>query len=222
MKTNTINLAVTIALALTACENDSYDKGEGTFSLTQADFVEAHANEAKAIDQVVTDDGNTYNVVPQPNPSWVVTADSTYRAAIYYNKVDDNTIKPIAVSRVPVASIVPPEEIKEMKTDPVTFESCWTSKNGKYINIAISLKVGDGDNDEAQHSVGIVGDELRINADGTKTALLTLFHDQGGVPEYYSTKFYMSLPCANVNADSVYISINTYSGLTTRKLKLRN
>ena len=40
-----------------SCTQDAYDKGEGKYSLMRADFVEAHANAEKKIDQIITDEG---------------------------------------------------------------------------------------------------------------------------------------------------------------------
>lgn len=212
--------AIGAALALTACENDSYDKGQGKYSLTQADFVEAHSNEAKTFDSVVTDDGQPYTLAPQATAAWATTPDSTYRAILYYNIVDETSAEPVAIAQVSTLAILELEDIKDMKTDPVNFESAWVSKNGKYLNMAFYLKVGQDDDDETIHTIGMVCDEVRENADGTKTSFLRLFHDQGGVPEYYSSKHYISVPRSSIEADSVCLAVQTYDGIVTRRMKL--
>lgn len=207
-------------MAVAACENDSYDKGQGKYSLTQADFVEAHCNVAKTFDSVVTDDGQTLTLVPQATATWATAADSTYRAILYYNLVDETSAEPVAVTQVYTLSVLTLEDVKEMKTDPVKFESAWVSKNGKYLNVGFYIKVGQDDYDETIHSIGMVCDEVKENPDGTKTSFLRLFHDQGGVPEYYSSKQYISVPCSSIEADSVCLTIQTYDGIVTRRLKL--
>jgi len=211
---------VAVLFALVSCESDSYEKGEGAYSLTQADFVEAHSNSAKAIDRVVTDDGNVYSVAPQPTAKWISTADSTYRAVLYYNKVEENSVEPVAISQVPVLNVFQPEAIDTIKTDPVTFESAWMSKSGKYLNLGLYLKTGQSDDDKARQAIGMVFDELHVNHDGTCTAYLRLYHDQGGVPEYYSSKYYVSVLRSTINADSVRLSINTYDGVVSHTIGL--
>lgn len=212
---------VLVALfALLSCESDSYDKGEGAYSLTQADFVEAHSNSAKAIDRVVTDDGDVYSVTPQPTANWISTADSTYRAVLYYNKVEGNSVEPVAISQVPVLNVFQSEEVDTVKTDPVTFESVWTSKSGKYLNLGLYLKIGQSDDDKARQTIGMVFDELHVNDDGTCTAYLRLYHDQGSVPEYYSSKYYVSILRSSIKADSVCLNINTYDGVVSYRIGL--
>lgn len=212
--------AACVALALAACENDSYDKGQGKYSLTQADFVEAHSNEAKAFDYVVTDDGQTYTLTPQATAAWATTADTTYRAILYYDIAGEASAEPVSIAQVSTLDIVKLEDIKDMKTDPVKLESAWISENGKYLNMGCYLKVGQDDDDETIHTIGMVCDEVKDNADGTKTSFLRLFHDQGGVPEYYSTKHYISVPCSSIDADSVCLTVQTYDGIVVRRLKL--
>ena len=44
-----------LAAVLAACQVDSYDSGDGEYSLLTADFVEAHTSQASAVDYAVTD-----------------------------------------------------------------------------------------------------------------------------------------------------------------------
>lgn len=211
---------VALLLSVAACQNDSYDTGEGKYSLTQADFVEAHSNSDKAIDRIVTDDGDTFAVSPQPTASWITTADSTYRAILYYNKVDNGNVEPVSLSQVPVVTIRAARDFKVMKTDPVAFESSWMSKNGKYLNVGFYLKIGQSEQDSLVHSIGMACNEVRTNADGTSTSYIQLFHDQGGVPEYYSSKYYISMACSQFETDSVCMVINTYKGEVSHRFKV--
>lgn len=57
-----------------------------------------------------------------------------------------------------------------------------------------------------------------VNADGTTTQHLTLYHDQGGVPEYYSQRTYVSIPLSDIHADFIILTINTYDGGKERKI----
>ena len=61
---------------------------------------------------------------------------------------------------------------------------------------------------------------LYQNADGTKTLHLTFFHDQAGVPEYYSQRIYLSIPLPPTGVDTIWMDVNTYDGLVEKRLKL--
>lgn len=213
-----------LLIFLASCQTDSYDKGEGELSLTRADFVVAHANNEKKIDKVVTDDGQTLTLQTPTSAKWITTADSLYRAVLYYNQREttDKMVEPVALSQITTLSPLPLEKFKEgIKTDPVTFESIWKSRNGKYINIGMYLKIGQIDNDEVHHTVGIAMENVLTNADQTSTAYLTFYHDQGDVPEYYSSKYYISIPCNEIKADSVCITINSYKGIVKKKFSVK-
>lgn len=203
-----------------ACENESYDSGTGNYSLIQADFVEAHSNNGCAVDYVITDDNDSLAIVPQQTANWITRPDTAYRAILYYEKMGDNQAEPMSISQVPTLTITPVKSFKEVNTYPVKFESIWISKNKKYINLGFYLKVGEINKDESLHTIGMMRDTVITNDDGSHTSYLRLYHDQGDVPEYYSAKYYVSFPCSTLDGDSVCISINTYNGMVTRKLKL--
>ena len=47
----------------------------------------------------------------------------------------------------------------------------------------------------------------------------TLFHDQNGVPEYYSSQLWVSLRLSDMEkADTVVLHVNTYDGMKERRL----
>ena len=187
----------------------------------RADFVEAHANGQKEIDRITTDDGDQYSVTKTFTTKWVTTADSTYRCILYYNKVEEGsgkyTAEPISIGQVPCPKITPLAELERpMKTDPVKFESAWLSKTGKYLNLSLYLMTGTTDEEDASQTLHVVQDTIMINPDATRTSHLRLYHDQGGVPEYYSTQVYASILTSQINADSIRICINTYKGIVTK------
>ena len=204
-----------------SCTQDAYDKGEGEYSLLRADFVEAHTNGHKEVDYVVTDDGERLPVSETFTTKWITKADTLYRCALYYNKVEQNNgiyaADVVSIGPVPCPVVTPLSELdKPMKTDPVKFESAWMSKTGKYINLSLYLMTGSTADEDAAHHLGIVQDTILVNPDQTRTSHLRLFHDQGGVPEYYSTQVYASILSNEIDADSVRISINTYKGIVTK------
>ena len=65
------------------------------------------------------------------------------------------------------------------------------------------------------------GATILTNPDGTSTSYLRLYHDQGGVPDYYSTQVYASLITSEILADSACISINTYKGIVTKAFQIK-
>ncbi|MBR6606749.1 MAG: NigD-like N-terminal domain-containing protein [Prevotella sp.] len=210
-----------LLLLLASCESDSYDKGEGELSLATAEFVEAHANGDKQMDYVITDNDERLTVSPQPSVKWMTTPDSLYRALLYYNNVGEGIIEPLSITQVPTLSIYPDWMIQDIKTDPVTFESIWQSANGKYLNMAFYLKIGEVGKDAELHTISIIQDTIIQNADGTATSFMCLYHDQGDMPEHYSSKCYISIPRDSIKADSVCMGINTYKGVLYKKVALR-
>jgi len=210
-----------LLLLLVSCESDSYDKGEGELSLATAEFVEAHANGNKQMDYVITDNDERLTVSPQPSVKWMTTPDSLYRALLYYNNVGKGIIEPLSITQVPTLSIYPDWMIQDIKTDPVTFESIWQSANGKYLNMAFYLKIGEVGKDAELHTISIIQDTIIQNADGTATSFMCLYHDQGDMPEHYSSKCYISIPRDSIKADSVCMGINTYKGVLYKKVALR-
>jgi hypothetical protein len=207
------------------CTQDAYDKGEGRYSLMRADFVEANSNAQKEIERITTDDGDILSASKPFKAKFVNTPDSVYRCVLYYNKVKDgnsqDVFEPISIGQVACPKIIPLAELdKEMKTDPVKFESAWMSKSGKYINLSLYLMTGSSEDEEAKHTLRIVQDTIVTNPDATRTSYLRIYHDQGGVPEYYSTQVYLSIITPGIPADSVRIQIPTYKGMTEKSFSL--
>lgn len=200
------------ALVILSCEQDTYDKGDGAYSDMTADFVEAHANGEKKIDYVITDNGDSL-ILDQPyEASWASTADSSYRATMYYNKMGANTVKALSISKMSLMSVTPRDSIRTMKTDPIGLESSWVSKSRRYITFALTLKVGTANADSEKHKITLIPDSVTPNKNGRTTLHLTFFHDKGDIPEYYTEKFYFSLPTSilsGFDSDSVTIRINT-------------
>ena len=123
---------------------------------------------------------------------------------------------------MPCSIVQPLKEFdKEFRTDPVKFESMWLSKSGKYLNVYLQLKTGVTEDTSAVQQLAFLTDTIMTYANGARTHHLLLHHDQNRVPEYYSTKAYVSIPTSQLTADSVRISINSYSGLVVKTLPLQ-
>lgn len=206
------------ALLFVACENDSYDKGAGESSLTTADLMMAHANSNKAIDYVVTDDDTKLTIDEPVTAKWITTADSTYRAVAYYNKVGNGKAEIVSIGRVP--TLVPVDSVEKVVTDPITFESMWRSKNGAFLNLSIWIKVGNTSVENAHQTIGLLRTKVTKADDGRTTTHLTLLHSQGDIPEKYSTQYFLSIPRDSIPTDSVHITLNTYSGQVEKTIPL--
>ena len=214
-----------LSILNSSCTQDGYDKGEGQYSYLRGDFVEAQIGADKNMVSLMTDEGETLPLSQPYTAKWITRSDTVYRCMLYYNKVRDSKgqdmAEAISVGEVPCPVIIPLSKLEvEMKTDPVKFESAWMSKTGKYINLSFALKTGKTEDDEAIHTLRVVQDTIMVHPDGSKTSYLRLFHDQGGVPDYYSTQVYASIITSEILADSVRIAINTYKGIIEKSFLL--
>lgn len=210
---------------IVSCTQDAYEKGEGKYSLMRGDFAEASINSDKQIVSITTDEGEMLSLKERWKAKWIETADTTYRCLLYYNKVADQSGKQqaeiISIGQVPCPRVVPLSEFdKELKTDPVKFESIWLSKTGKYLNMSLQLMTGYTDDTTSIHKLSFVSDTLLTHPDSKRTLHFQLHHDQNGVPEYYSTQAYVSLLVDSLLADSVHLTINTYNGPVVKILPL--
>lgn len=209
-----------------SCTQDAYEKGEGEYSLMRGDFVEANINSDKQIVSITTDDGELLPLKEFKKAKWVQTADTTYRCLLYYNKVEDQSGKQqadvISIGQVPCPRVVPLSVFdKELKTDPIKFESIWLSRTGKYLNMSLLLMTGYTDDTTAIQRLSFVSDTLLTHPDSKRTLHFQLHHDQNGVPEYYTTQAYVSLLVDSLLADSIHFTINTYNGPVVKTLSLR-
>ncbi len=203
-------------ILLAACETDSYDKGAGENSLTMGDLMTAHANGDKSIDYITTDNDEKLIVSQPVTAKWITTADSTYRTVAYYNKQGEGKAEIISIGLVP--TVIPRDSVKEVVTDPVTFESMWTSKNKKYLNLSIWLKIGNTSVEDAHQTIGMLRTAITTADDGRTTTHLTLLHSQGEVPEKYSTQYFLSIPHDSIPTDSVRLTVETYSGRVEKQV----
>lgn len=210
-----------ISLVAVSCEQDAYDKGEGAFSYTQADFCEAYTNSNGVVEYVVTDDDEQLRLATPFTAKSMATPDSVYRTILYYNKVKQGSAELVNIGLVPVVGVASADKFEDLRTDPIKLESAWMSKNGKYLNLAIWLKTGTMNESAEKQSLGMVCTDTLHNDNGTTTLRLRLHHGQGDVPEYYSTKYYLSIPASEILADSIYLSVNTYDGDTEKRLRIK-
>lgn len=209
------------SLLVTSCTQDTYDKGDGKYSLMRGDFAEAIVNSSKQVTKIVTDDGEELPLTSPFTAKWVAKADTSYRCMLYYNKVDGKA-EVISMGLVPCASLVRLADFKQAyKSDPVKLQSVWMSKSGKYLNMHLQLMVGTPEDTSAVHQIALLRDTIITHTDSTRTCSILLHHDQNRQPEYYSSDAWLSLPVSRMTVDSFRVSLNTYQGPVVKTLSKR-
>ena len=205
-----------------SCEADNYEKGEGRYSLLQADFAYLTVNSEKAGVSFLTDEGENYQISNPQKASWIETADTVYRTYLYYNRIENGKARVMSMGSLPTLKPRDAKDFKRQPQDPLGLESSWLTRDGKYINLGLLLKNGrDDDGKEGTHALSLVCDEIHQNDDLTQTAYYRLLHDQGNAPEYYTNRRYacILLPTEQ-RPDSVCLTVNTYDGVVVKKFKL--
>ena len=206
------------ALALAACDNDSYNTGDGRYSYMSTDFVEAHTAAKATVDRIVTDEGVALQLSPAITAAWADKADTTYRALLYYDYHEGaTTVRPRSISQVPVLSPIQTARPDTLHTDPLTLVSTWKSTSGKYLNLRLSVKTGTSDDGTlGRQTIGVRCDTLTDN--GRDHLVFTLLHNQNGVPQYYSATAFASIPLDNrARAAKITLRIATYGGIIERQ-----
>ena len=222
MKEVAAALFIASVMALTSCSTDAYEAGDGKYSYLTASFVMAHTSASQAVDYVECDSGERLILTPTYHWAQAAKADTVYRALFYYNDTpsssSSHTVEPVAASPVLVLRPVPASVVDAVVTDPLTVESMWLSENGRYVNMALLVKTGKPDNLDAQQTVALIADETTTDASGYRCAQMRLYHSQGGVPEYYTSRVYISIDTDDIHADAIAIEVNTYNGKVTRTI----
>lgn len=203
-------------MALFSCTTDSYDKGEGKYSLMQADFCELAVNGEKQGVSFQTDEGESYLLKTPITTKWIETADTTYRAILYFNKVGDATAEAMAAGAVVTLHPIAHWRFKDEMQDPIGYESGWLSKNGKYLNLGLLMKTGRIDDEELPHSIGLAQDTVYTYDNGRSAAYYRLLHSQNGIPEYYTNRRYVSILLPQQCPDTIHFSMQTHEGLIER------
>lgn len=219
-------LVLSLAVLFAACENDAYDAGDGALSYMRADFVEASTDASARFVSIVTDDDERFVVSPSFECKWAEKPDTVYRALLYYNKVEapDGSVsaQPVSMSPVMTPKIRPYDDVEELPaTDPVTLVSAWRSRNGKYVNLELSVKTGNPDDENIRHVLGLLYEGVERNGSGGKRMNLLLTHNRMGMPEYYSVTAFVSIPVSDVpgvlsGGDEIAVRVSTYGGMVTK------
>ena len=205
-----------VALLLAGCSVDSYKTGDGGLSYLTVEFGEVKTAEAKTIVGFSSDDGLDVNFSRPYTAEWADKANGTYRALVYYDKVEKGSTFAHSISQVPVVKPLITNRPDTVKTDPLIFESAWKSTNGKYLNVGFYVKTGTADGKINKQLLGVWREKVVEHADGTKDVYLKIMHSQNKAPEFYRTKGYMSIPLDGMQNDRIFLSVVTYDGEVTK------
>lgn len=205
----------------TSCSNTSYEEGDSKLSYLHTDFADATTDSQGRLSAATTDDGVSLTFTRPMQTSWSNAADSLCRVLLNYNMyangADSNVVEPLAAKIVYTLQPAKPSVQTQAATDPVSLVSAWKSKNGNYVNLRLGLKTGKASGGDQRQSIGLALDST-VTSDGSTTYCLRFLHSQGGVPEYYTTDAYVSIPIKQMTTGSkVRLSLNTYNGWVTRE-----
>lgn len=209
MKKYYCGLLVVVLLCLfVSCGDDDYH-----YPSVKQDFLTAFSGSDGRLESVLTDEGETFQIVEDAS-GLRVNADTAIRiVANYETLIADNDViggKLYAllqtVSPVPLAAA---EFEGGVKTEPSEIQSIWLGYG--YLNIVLKVK------QQGKHLFHFVEDEVVVDRDnGRVTVQLTLYHDISSIVQDYSKRAYLSVPLKQYMADgikdmSVYFRIYTYS-----------
>ena len=206
-------MLVSAFLLMASCTVEPYESGDTSLSYLMAEMVDMHVV-GREIKSIVTDSDERLAVSSSYLlPEKMEHRDTTYRMMLYYNKEGNNSVDLKSLKRAYVVKSSDKHSSLTLKDDPVKFISAWKAQNGSYINMSLGLMVGNAENEDAVHKVGLVVNSVETIADGSKTYYLTLHHDQDSIPEYYTQTVYISVPLKEYSVgDRICIRMNTYSG----------
>ena len=198
---------------MVSCTVEPYETGDTSLSYLMAEMVDMHVV-GREIKSIVTDSDERLAVSSSYLlPEKMEHRDTTYRMMLYYNKEGNKPIELKSLRRAHVVKASDKQSSLTIHDDPVKLISVWKAQNSSYINMSLGLMVGNVENEDAVHKVGLVVNSVETIADGSKTYYLTLHHDQDSIPEYYTQTVYISVPLKEYSAgDRICIRMNTYSG----------
>lgn len=213
-------IALVILFVASACSHGGYEVGDGKDSYVQADFVEAYTASDNAVYSAVTDEGDSLLLAPQLKVSWIKQANAKVRGLLYYNKVVDSSTEGLRLVAVPVVDWHPTTWFRSLHVDPITFESAWISKNNRYLNIGFSVLTGEQTSEMKGQTLGLIATDSLVVGGKLRRIDLTLYHDQGGVPQYYSSRGYISVPLTRLPSGClINLRINSYKGVIFKTFK---
>jgi hypothetical protein len=196
-------------LLFAACGEDEYVYPD---LITQMVCLKTNANGTGTA--FITDAGTIWHLQEGNRPN-KLTPDSTYRVVSRYAPINDTDAQAYSFHQT-ISSLPKPEhEYPTIHTDPVSIQSIWQS--GDYLNLVLQIMVKD-----QEHHLAFIDNGITLNADGTQTLTLTLYHDRKNDVEGFDEKVYLSVPLWHYKeklneGDTIVFQLNTYKeGITSR------
>lgn len=179
-----------------SCGDDDYHYPDVTL-----EYLTAHSGSDGRLATVTADDGTTYSVlnsVSAPNQA----ADTTLRIVANYVREEAAGGRPGArlyATQTTVSPVPRPAEAFKggVKTDPAEVLSIWPGLD--YLNVVLEIKTGGG-----SHAFHFVEDEVDDSTlPARREVCLTLYHDAGDDPQYYTRRAYLSVPLRPYDAEGL-------------------
>lgn len=202
-------LGLVLLLSVVACKEDEYHYPD-----VRLEYLTAHSGADGYLETVLADDGTSYDVLNTVAAPHLV-ADSTLRiVANYETSETDGTAgawlyaAQAAISPFPL----PVSAFKDgVKSDPASVLSIWMGLD--YLNIVLEVKAADG-----IHTFHFVEERVEREAERCNVSL-SLYHNAGHDPAYYTRRVYLSVPLRQYAADgietvSLRFSLRNYAGET--------
>lgn len=194
----------------TACGGDDYHYPDIVMA-----YLTAHSGADGRLETVLADDATLYdvlNAVSAPD----ATPDTTLRIVANYTREadgNDGTGVRLYAAQTAVSPMPLPAGQFEngVKTDPASVLSIWMGLD--YLNVVLEVKTGG-----ESHAFHFVEEEVRWNETAARREVcLSLYHDAGDDPQYYTRRAYLSIPLAQYATDdaaslSVRFSLLNYEG----------
>ena len=130
-------VALIVLTTLSACENDSYDTGDGSNSYLKAHFAEAHTTANAKLAFAVTDDGDTLRFPPNTSNKAFAKADSVYRVLYYYDQRGTN-INPRSIFALKVGRTDQPDRRQRIGVVRDSFVTTAAGEHILYMHLAHS------------------------------------------------------------------------------------
>lgn len=209
-----IHIVIALVTSLfVSCEQKPYEAGDSELSYLCAEMADMHVV-GRNVESIITDNDEKLQLPDGVTVSEsMAREDSVYRVFLYYNKVVGKPVELFNYKNVAVAIPIKNTSGKKVLTDPVSTVAAWKSNNGKYVNFRLGLK--SGSNTLSLHRLAFVVSDVIVGQDGHKRYDIQLYHDQNGVPEYYTQDAYLSIPLTDGYevGDVLSVSVNTYDGI---------
>lgn len=205
-------IIIVASCLLCSCSDDE----NADLSCLTAEMCDIYVSAPKIAVNAVTDSDRQLSFDSQLSVPWATKPDSVYRAMLYYNSpITSLTVSPLYAERVLLLTPHPKSKAAEWSenADPMEVNSIWQAKNGKYLNLGISLKNGSTTDDSQYHSIGLVTDTI-IRSSAKAHHYYRVCHAQNDMPMHYTVRTYLSIPIASIpEGDTLTVSVPTDTGM---------